>query len=227
MSRIARIVYTSYPHHIIQRGNNRQIVFFDDRDRNFYLALLKKYASECGCKVKAYCLMDNHVHILLVPIQRDSLAKTMQKLSLIFTQYTNKKYRRTGRLWESRFHSTPVYKDSYLWAVCRYIEKNPVREKMVKRPVDYRWSSAKANTSDTYQDGIVVPIWKDYLHLDEYVKFLDKNEDEKQIGEIRKATYSGMPAGPDIFIKNISEQLGIVLEKNPRGRPKKNKGQGK
>lgn len=221
MPRIARIVYTSYPHHIIQRGNNRQAVFFDDRDRSFYLSLLKKYASECSCKVKAHCLMDNHVHMLLVPYQLDSLAKMMQKLSLTFTQYFNKKYRRTGRLWESRFHSTPVHKDSYLWAVCRYIEKNPVRAKIVKRPVDYRWSSARANTSDTYQDGIVDPIWKDYLNLDEYVKFLDKDEDDKQIGEIRRATYSGMPVGPDIFIKNISEQLGIVLEKNPRGRPKK------
>src|SRR3989338_11686878 len=108
MPRLARIVGVYYPHHIIQRGNNRQTVFFKDEDRSFYIEQLKKYSSECGCKIKAYCLMSSHIHILAIPAKEDSLAKTMQKLSLRYTQYINKKYKRTGRLWECRFHSAVV-----------------------------------------------------------------------------------------------------------------------
>jgi len=223
MPRIARIVFSGYPHHVVQRGNNRQDIFFDTADREFYLALLKKYANECNCKTRAYCLMNNHVHILLVPQNNDSLSRIMQKLSLTFTQFFNKKYKRTGRLWECRFHSSPVDTDSYLWAVCRYIEKNPIRAKLVEKPFDYRWSSAKANTLIGYQDGIVEPIWKDYLSLDEYVKFLNQADNEEQIKNIRTLTYKGMPIGSKSFIKNISDNLGIVFAVKQRGRPKKNK----
>jgi len=114
MPRVARIVSVGYPHHIIQRGNNREIVFFDNEDRCFYLELLKKHSPECGCKIHAYCLMSNHVHMLLVPLYSHSLAKALQKLSLRYTQHINKKYRRTGRLRECRFHSAIVDKDAYL-----------------------------------------------------------------------------------------------------------------
>ena len=111
MPRIARIVASGYPHHIIQRGNNRGRVFFDEKDRQLYLKLLKKYTDESGCIVNAYCLMDNHIHLLLVPLHDDSLSKTMQKLGLRYTQYVNSKYKRTGRLWECRFHSCVVDKN--------------------------------------------------------------------------------------------------------------------
>lgn len=224
MPRIARIVSVGYPHHVLQRGNNRQGIFFDVADRSFYLALLKKYATECDCKVKAYCLMDNHVHFLLVPGRNDSLAKTMQKLSLTFTQYSNKKYGRTGRLWECRFHSCPVETESYLWAVCRYIEKNPVRAGMVKQPADYLWSSVKINTAvENRQDSFIEPIWKDYLDKDAYIKFLNQSDDEKQIKEISQSTIQGVPVGRESFVKDVIESSGVIIVKKPRGRPKKNK----
>ncbi|GAI54022.1 unnamed protein product, partial [marine sediment metagenome] len=131
MPRIARIVGIGYPHHIIQRGNNRQNIFFDQEDRLLYLKWLEKYSLECGCTIHAYCLMINHVHLLVVPQYNYSLAKTIQKLSLTFTQHINKKYKRTGRLWECRFYSALVDKEPYLWSVGRYIERNPVRAKIV------------------------------------------------------------------------------------------------
>lgn len=223
MPRIARIVYINYPHHIVQRGNNHQKVFFDDSDRVFYLAMLKKYACECGCKIKAYCLMDNHVHIVLIPQQKDSLAKAMQKISLVFTQYANKKYKRTGRLWECRFYSTPVDTDLYLWSVCRYIEKNPVRAGIVDKPGAYYWSSAIANTSPEHNDKIIEPVWKDYLNLNEYIKFLHQPDDENQINNIRKLSHSGVPIGRQDFIKNISDDFSITFNAKSRGRPRKNK----
>ena len=114
MPRIARIIAIDYPHHIVQRGNNRQQIFFDDQDYGFYRKLLKKYSSEGVLPINSYCLMNNHVHILATPRTLNSLAKMMQKLSLRYTQYVNKKYKRTGRLWESRFFSSIVDKDSYI-----------------------------------------------------------------------------------------------------------------
>jgi len=107
MPRIARIVGIGYPHHIIQRGNNRQDIFFDQEDRRLYLKWLEKYSLECDCTVHAYCLMKNHVHLLAVPQNSYSLAKTMQKLSLRFTQHINKKYKRTGDLLRQQIAENP------------------------------------------------------------------------------------------------------------------------
>ena len=222
MPRIARIVGEGYPHHIVQRGNNRQRVFHDDGDRQFYLTLLQKYSKECSCKINAFCLMENHVHLLAVPCNKDSLAKTMQKLSLRFTQYVNKKYNRTGRLWECRFYSCLVDKDAYLWAVCRYIEKNPVRAKIVIRPDQYKWSSAKANSSAKEQFSFIEPIWKNYIDREEYRKFLNNQDDKREIEQIRKAIYTGKPIGTDKFFKRIGNTLGIVITARRRGRPSKN-----
>ena len=123
MPRISRAVAKGYPHHIIQRGNNRESVFFDDEDRKQYLSLLKKYSEKWSAPVLAYCLMSNHVHLMVRPLSDDSLYKMMQGLTLCYTQYVNRKYQRTGRLWESRYHSCIVDKEQYLWAVARYIEQ--------------------------------------------------------------------------------------------------------
>ncbi|MDO9289901.1 MAG: transposase, partial [Thermodesulfovibrionales bacterium] len=136
MARIARAVAAGFPHHVVQRGNNRENVFIDDEDRKKYIKLLKKYSGERDARILAYCLMSNHVHLLIKPKENDSLYKMMQGVTLCYTQFTNRKYSRTGRLWESRYHSCIVDKESYLWAVARYIETNPVRARMVKKAED-------------------------------------------------------------------------------------------
>ncbi|MDP2928476.1 MAG: transposase [Candidatus Omnitrophota bacterium] len=214
MPRVARIVAIGYPHHIIQRGNNRQPVFFDNEDRRFYLELLKKYSMECGNKMHAYCLMDNHVHMLATPQQDNSLARTMQKLSLRFTQYINKKYKRTGRLWECRFYSSVVDREGYLWAVCRYIERNPVRAKIVNKPSQYYWSSA----NETHKSDIIESIW-DKDQKQKYMDYLNSPEDDGQIKDIRKKTYSGRPMGSVEFVNRIAKVLKIDLNVRPVGRP--------
>jgi len=223
MPRIARIVAIDYPHHIIQRGNNRQPVFFDTTDRELYLGLLRKYAKGSGCKIKAYCLMDNHIHLLLVPQHTNSLAKTMQKLSLSYTQYINKKYERTGRLWECRFFSSLVDVDTYLWSVCRYIERNPVRARLVDGPIKYKWSSAKFNTSLGHKDNFIEPIWNDYLNREDYVEFLNRPETESEISRIRQSTLKGIPIGREEFIREITRKLGFSINTRPKGRPRKEK----
>lgn len=216
MPRIARIVAEGYPHHIIQRGNNRQAVFFDNEDRRLYLGLLKKYSKECGSRLHAFCLMDNHIHILATPQQSDSLARTMQKLSLRFTQHVNKKYRRTGRLWECRFHSSLIDAENYLWAVCRYIERNPVRAKIVINPSQYKWSSA----NNAHKNDIVESVW-DEVQKQEYIDYLNRPDDDSQVQAIRKNTYSGKPIGSVEFIDSIAKMLNIELSTRPKGRPGK------
>jgi putative transposase len=221
MPRIARIIYVGYPHHIVQRGNNKQTVFFVDADREEYLKFLNKYANECGCILNSYCLMKNHIHLLLNPKQQNSLSKTMQKLSLKYTQYINKKYKRTGRLWECRFHSCVVEKEVYLWSVCRYIERNPVRAGIVEKAIQYKWSSAKANTNSDYKNKLIEPIWKDYFERDEYKKFLSQSDDKEEIEKLKKSTFSGIPSGSEKFIQHIEREVGISLIKRKKGRPKK------
>ena len=145
MPRIARAVAKGYPHHIIQRGNNREVVFYDNEDKKLYLALLEKYAEKRDSLVMAYCLMSNHVHILIRPRSEEALSKTMQGVTLCYSQYANRKYGRSGRLWESRYHSCIVDQEKYLWAVARYIEQNPVRAGMERKSEEYSYSSARAH----------------------------------------------------------------------------------
>ncbi len=223
MPRTARIVIDGYPHHIVQRGNNKQMIFFDEEDRELYLRLLKKYTKECLCHVHSYCLMDNHAHLLLTPQNKTSLHKSMQKLSLVFTQYVNKKYKRTGRLWECRFHSSLVNKDKYLWTVCRYIERNPVRAKIAIDPTKYKWSSAKFHILTVRKDNFVEPIWHYSFEREEYLKFLLQPDNEVEIEKIRKSTFKGLPFGGDEFLKYLTQTFGVIIKSNPRGRPSKDR----
>jgi putative transposase len=154
MPRIGRAVAAGYPHHIIQRGNNREDVFFEKNDRKQYLSLLKKYATKWTSPIMAYCLMTNHVHLLTKPGAEESLFKMMQGLTLCYTQYINRNYGRTGRLWESRYHSCIVDQEKYLWAAARYIERNPVRAGMVEKAEDYPYSSAVAHIRGSMLIGV-------------------------------------------------------------------------
>ena len=113
MPRQARIVLVDYPHHIVQRGNNSQNIFFEDSEKKYYFGLLDRFSKENHCIIHAYCLMSNHVHILVTPKQPFSLAKLIQKLNLRYTQVFNQKYNRTGSLWEGRYFSSLVDKEKY------------------------------------------------------------------------------------------------------------------
>lgn len=218
MPRMARIIAVDYPHHVVQRGNNKQTIFFDEHDKQLYLELLKKYSKGCLCNINAYCLMPNHVHALLTPLTPEALSKTMQKLSLRYTQLINKKYARTGRLWECRFHSTVVQKEAYLWAVCRYIERNPVRAKMVAAPGHYKWSSA--NRLSKLNDGLIDSIWIHGHEMEEYTRFLNLSDNQDEITKIRQSTARGIPLGSKNFIRQMAEQIGVTITTKPPGRPR-------
>jgi putative transposase len=220
MPRIARIVGVGYPHHIIQRGNNRERVFIDPTDYEKYLSFLLQYSREKEVAVFAYCLMPNHVHLLVKPSEQEALSKMMQGITLCYSKYFNGENGRTGRLWECRYHSTVIDGDSYLWTVSKYIENNPVRAGMVKRPEDYPYSSAKTHILGSKDPLLKEPLF-DKGELNEYKGFIRSEQDKKITEEIRKQTRLGKPLGDGGFLNTLSEKLGRSLSFRPRGRPRK------
>lgn len=191
------------PLHIVQRGVNRQPCFFAPRDYADYLRLLCVFADVHGCRVHAYCLMTNHVHLLVTPQKQDSCARLMKQLNQRYVQRLNKAAGRSGTLWEGRFHSSVVGTERYILACYRYIELNPVRAGLVTHARDYRWSSYFANA-----EGEADPIISEhptYRALDEsaqarchvYRALLDAGVDEVEVQAIRKATRGGYRVGDE------------------------------
>ena len=220
MPRIARVCAEGYPHHITQRGNNKEEAFFDDEDRRFYLDVLKRYKDKYKMKILAYCLMGNHVHVLAVPEKEISLARGIGGTNLLYTQYVNRKYRRSGRLWQNRFFSSVVEKEPYLWAVMRYMEQNPVRAKLVKRAEDYEWSSARAHISGIKDDLLSDESRFNEKEIKSYREFLRENAKEINV-TIRCATSTGRPLGSEGFIERLERILKRDLFPKKGGRPKK------
>jgi len=145
MARLPRIVIAGQPLHVIQRGNNRQAIFFAADDYHRYLDVLRDARDTYGCVIHAYVLMTNHVHILLTPEQTDSISQLMQGLGRRYVRYVNSVYGRSGTLWEGRYRSALIESERYFLTCSRYVELNPVRAGMVDGPGDYPWSSYRAN----------------------------------------------------------------------------------
>lgn len=145
MARLPRFVLPGQPQHLIQRGNNREPIFFAEEDYRFYLEKLQAACHRHDCAIHAYVLMTNHVHLLATPNTENSLSKMIQMLGRYYVQYINTNYQRTGTLWEGRYKATLIDSEHYLLTCCRYIELNPVRAGIVKHPSAYRWSSYHHN----------------------------------------------------------------------------------
>jgi len=223
MPRIARGVAVSYPHHIVQRGNNREKIFFHDKDKEKYLTLLKKYSEKWNVRILAYCLMSNHVHLLAKPLEDISLYKMMQGLTLCYTQHVNRTYKRTGRLWESRYHSCIVDKDKYLWAVARYIEQNPIRAKIVSRAEEFPYSSARAHINGIKDEVLGEELFTEGQRKD-YSKLVSSLGSEDEVIEIRLYTRTGRPLGSEQFISKMEKKLQRRFTLKSPGRPKKERG---
>lgn len=144
MARKARTLISGSAYHIISRGNQRQKVFFDKEDSQRYYDSLSRYKKRYKTKIYAYCLMSNHIHLLLDPDCKPSLKKFMHGLNMSYAKYFNYKYKKCGHLWQDRFKSFIISKDSYILNCVNYIEFNPVRAKIVEKPEDYQWCSYKA-----------------------------------------------------------------------------------
>ena len=225
MPRRARLAIAGIPWHIIQRGNNRSACFYHDEDYLFYLKQLELQAGKFGCQVHTYCLMTNHVHLLVTPAAKDSASLMMKHLGQRFVQYINKCYRRTGTLWEGRFKSCLTQEERYVLTCYRYIELNPVRAGMVLHPQDYRWSSYAINAGGKSNSWITPHEL--YLKLDPskegrlaaYRALVAAAMNEADIKAIRSATNGNFVLGNDRFQSQIEKALGRRTRPGRPGRP--------
>ncbi len=224
MPRIARIIIPDIPHHITQRGNNRQDVFFTDDDKVVYLGILKAQADNFGLLIDGYCLMTNHIHLITTPHKEDSLAKAMGRTNLLYSQYINRLHKRGGHLWQNRYFSN-VLGQRYFFNALRYIERNPVRAGICRRAWNYPWSSASAHvngSSDAY--GLIdAGRWKELSGSMDWKEVLQGRESEADITKMRAYCRTGRPLGSDSFISKLESKLGRRLRALPVGRPAKNK----
>ena len=154
MARLPRYFVQGVPLHIILRGNNREPIFVNDEDCQFFKESLHDAATRHGLSIHAYVFMTNHVHLLASPSAEDSVPKTMQSTGRRYVQYFNYCYQRTGTLWEGRYRATVVEAEHYLFECMRYIELNPVRAGMVANPGDYAWSSYHANAQGKANESV-------------------------------------------------------------------------
>jgi putative transposase len=205
--------------HIIQRGNNRSPCFYADEDYGLFLHHLEQLSQRFQCAVHAYVLMTNHAHLLITPAVADGASDLMKHLGQRYVQYINKTYGRSGTLWEGRFKSNLVQRQGYFLACQRYIELNPVRARMVKRPGDYRWSSYCAN-ADLQPSPLITPH-EEYLALGptaperaaNYRELFRHEIDPAVLHEIRLAVNGGFALGNDRFKEEIAQMLGRRAER--------------
>jgi len=227
MARRPRLTVPALPHHVIQRGNNRQSIFFTDADYRFFLGCLANAKARYPSRLYAYVLMTNHVHMLLEPLTSEDLSLFMQSVGRRYVRYINETYRRSGTLWEGRFKSAVVSHDAYLLACSRYIELNPVRAGLASRPETYPWSSVHFHTR-----GVPNPLLDEdptYTSLGEtaaqrqgaYRNWLAASAPETEWAVIREATHKGLLIGPDKFQREIETVVGRRLMGEQRGRPRK------
>ena len=223
MPRTARVVIPGHPHHVTQRGNNRSDVFFVDDDRRVYLELLKERSAQFGLEVAGYCLMTNHVHLVVIPKREDSLSKAVGRTNLKYTQYINRLHGRSGHLWQDRFFSIAL-DEQYFWAALAYVERNPVRAKMVHQAWDWPWSSASAHVLHKDLAGLLdLGKWRDMLDGRNWQETLASPLDELMIARLRRWSNRGCPLGSDSFISKMERLVGRRLRPLPVGRPKKPK----
>ena len=214
MARLARVVAPGYPHHVTQRGNRRQPTFFEKTDYQLYLDLLAEWCPKHGVRIWAYCLMPNHVHLVAVPSEKQSLALAIGEVYRRYTRAINFRMGWRGHLWQGRFESAAM-DENHLLAAVRYIELNPVRARIVKAPQDYRWSSA-CHHSGMNDDPLVVTSPVKELVAD-WREFLGGADAAQQAASIRRAQRSGRPLGSTDFVDDLEETLGRKLRKGKPG----------
>lgn len=222
MPRLARTVCARVPHHITQRGNRREEVFFTDDDRRAYLAWLKDYAEKYDVDIVAYCLMTNHIHLIAVPASEDGLEKVLKPLHMRYAQRVNRARHWKGHVWQGRYFSSALDED-YLWAAVRYVERNPVRAKIVRKAENYRWSSASAHCG-LKADSLLTrkPSWqRQFESIGDWSAWLAEGDEPQRLEILRRNVEKGLPCGSEKFIQKLEKLTGRTLQYRPRGRPKK------
>ena len=225
MARLPRLTVPGYPHHVIQRGNNRQAIFASTADRESLLGLLEESATRFGVAVHAYVLMDNHFHLLATPEAADSLPLMMQAVGRRYVRWFNDAQGRTGTLWEGRYKSTLVQTDRYLLACMAYIDLNPVRAGMVAQPRDYPWSS-HGHYVGLRVDRLITPhplVWElgntPFSREAAYADLVHQGVSAQQQEALTQSVLKGWALGEPDFVADLQTQTGRRVSKTQPGRP--------
>jgi putative transposase len=230
MPRQPRLIVAGYPHHLVIRGNNRSAIFYSEKDRHFFIDSLLDVKEDTGCLIYSYCLMTNHVHLLAEPETEDGIRRMIQCLGRRYVRYINSTYERTGTLWEGRYKSSVVSKDSYLLACCRYIELNPLRAKIVKDPSQYPWSSYSFRAEGKPHKLLTEdPVYRAFGDTPSerqraYQKWMKGSIPDGEWSTIRHMTQRGGLIGDQDFLNRISKILSRDLIFRSRGRPRRGRG---
>ena len=223
MPRTARIVVPGLPHHLTQRGNNRQDVFFVDDDRRVYLKMLGEQCRRYNVSILGYCLMTNHVHLIPVPAREDSLAKAIGRTHWLYAQYVNRLHGRSGHLWQNRFYSNALDDDHALLAM-RYTERNPIRAGLCRIARRYAWSSAAAHCGGGGEfDLLDLDAWRALASGLNWEDELALPPSPAEMNMIRRASHTGRPLTSDSVLSKLEKKLGRRLRPLPIGRPRKTK----
>ncbi|MBT5484527.1 MAG: transposase [Gammaproteobacteria bacterium] len=191
MPRIARVVLPNFPHHVTQRGNRRQNVFFSDNDYKAYISIVSKALTKTGTQIWAYCLMPNHVHLIAVPTATDGLSQVFREAHVRYTRMINKRENWQGHLWQERFHSFAM-DERHLIAAVRYVELNPVRAGLCSSSDEWRWSSVHAHLNKKDDKLVTVKPMLDLIQGD-WKTYLDYTDLDEEIRQIRKHNSTGRP----------------------------------
>jgi len=225
MPRKTRMYLPGIPAHVVQRGHNRNACFFSDDDQLFYLECLGQGLRRYGVQLHAFVLMTNHVHLLMTPEEDSSISRLMQHIGRLYVLYVNKRYRRSGALFEGRHKASLVAADDYLLTCYRYIEMNPVAAGMVQSPEQYRWSSYHHHAL-----GKINSLIRDhelYMALDRepaarqyaYRELFKHQLPETKVHDIRECLAYNYPLGNERFREDIETALGRRVGERKRGRP--------
>ncbi len=218
MARIARVVVPNMPHHITQRGNRRQATFFCENDYQEYISLLSEWCSAYQVEIWAYCLMPNHVHLIIVPETEEGLRRALGETHRRYTRLINFREGWRGHLWQGRFASFPM-DEPHLLTAARYVELNPVRARIVDKPEAYKWSSASAHLSGSNDQLVKTQALLDLI--EDWQGFLSAPLKDKELEELRRHENTGRPLGSESFIRRIERLLGRVLGfRKPGPKPK-------
>ena len=226
MARKPRYDLPGIPQHIVQRGNNRRPCFFEVADYRRYLSDLAASADRHDCSVHAYVLMTNHVHLLVTSGSAGGQSSLMQALGRRYVSYVNRRYERSGTLWEGRFKAAPIDSDAYLLVCMRYIELNPVRAGVAAAPGDYPWSSYRAN-AESGQDPVVsphplyealAPSRADRRRI--YRQLFQDSVDDGQLRDIRQSLNRGLVLGRSDFKEIVASVTGRRTRPGRAGRPR-------
>lgn len=217
MPRTARALVGNVCYHVINRGNARGEVFHKDEDFTAFLGLVEKACERLPLRVLAYCLMPNHFHLVLWPLDDGDLSRWMQWLLTSHVRRYHRHYQGSGHVWQGRFKAFPIQQDEHLLTVLRYVERNPVRANLVERAEQWTWSSAGTWAKSE------LPTWLHVgpvRHEGNWLKWVNRPQTAAEEAALRKCVARGSPYGGPVWQRLTARRLGLESSLRPRGRPR-------